>query len=190
MKASSVQAGERGTVVCLGYFDGVHVGHQALLRAGREMADRLGLPLLAHTFDRAPGNKGPALTDLAVRERLLLRFGADEVAVSPFDDAMRQMSGEAFIRDIVIGKLRARHIVCGDDHRFGYLGKCGVEELRALCEENRVGLTVIRAVTLDGVRASSTAIRQALERGDTAQAEKMLGYKVSEASLHAMEHTG
>ena len=176
MTESSGRTGESGAVVCLGYFDGVHLGHQALLRAGREAADRLGLPLVAHTFDRAPGKSGAELTDLAQRKALLLRFGADEVAVSPFDDATRRMSGEAFIREIIIGRLHARHIVCGDDHRFGYLGKCGTDELRALCDESGVGLTVVSAVTLNGERVSSTAIREALDRGDIPSAERMLGY--------------
>ena len=164
-------------MVCLGYFDGVHLGHQALLRTGREIADGLGLPLVVHTFDRAPGKSGAELTSLAQRRTLLLRFGADEVAVSPFDDATRRMNGEAFIRNIIIGRLHARHIVCGEDHRFGYQGKCGVSELRAMCDECGVGLTVVPAVTLNGERVSSTAIREALDRGDIPLAEKMLGYR-------------
>lgn len=168
----------RGSVVCLGYFDGVHLGHQALLKAGREQADALGLPLLAHTFDRAPLHKDMELTGLTERKRLLLCYGADGVFVSPFDDAMRRMRGEDFFRDILLKEMNAKHLVCGKDHRFGYGGQCDTEALRRMCGESGIGLTVVPDVTLDGMRVSSTAIREALARGDTALAERMLGRPV------------
>lgn len=189
VKELSEAAADQGTVICLGYFDGVHLGHQALLKVGRDAADRLGLPLLVHTFDRAPGKSDASLTDLEQRKRLLLRYGADGVAVSPFDDDLRKTSGEAFIRGIIIGKLHARVIVCGDDHRFGYLGKCGVEELRSLCAEYGAELVVVPAVTLDGIRVSSTAIREALASGDTELAEKMLGRGLTDSFSHPEAHT-
>ena len=177
----SDQTGREGAVVCLGYFDGVHLGHQALLKAGRERAEALGLPLLAHTFDRAPQHKDMALTDLKERKRLLLRYGADGVFVSPFDDAMRRMSGEDFFRDILLRELGAKHLVCGHDHRFGYGGQCDIAALHRMCEESGTGLTVVPDVTVDGLRVSSTAIREALARGDTALAERMLGRPVISA---------
>lgn len=167
------------TVVCLGYFDGVHLGHQALLRAGREKADELGLQLWVHTFDRAPENKGMALTSLEERIRLLKVYGADQVFVSPFDDQMRRMPGEDFFVSIVIGKMHARHIICGNDHRFGYLGKCDIQTLKLLCKNTRVGLTVVPAVEWAGRRVSSTAIRQALAEGNISLAEGMLGRRIS-----------
>lgn len=168
-------------VVCLGFFDGVHRGHLALITAGKQIAAREGLPLRAHTFDAMPGLKGPALTDLPERKRLLLAAGADEVAVSPFDEAMRRMTGDDFFRKVVLEELNARHVVCGDDHRFGYRGGWGVEELARLCKESGVGLTVVPQVTMEnGQRISSTAIRQALQSGDYPLAEAMLGRPVSE----------
>ena len=167
-------------VVCLGYFDGVHRGHLALLSAARREADRRGCPVVVHTFDCAPGSKGPQLTTLEEREQLLLAAGADRVAVSHFDEEMRHMPGDVFFRDVVVERLNACHVVCGDDHRFGYLGGWGVEELRALCESFGVGLTVVPPVTLEnGQRVSSTAIRAALARGDARAAEEMLGRKLA-----------
>lgn len=172
------------SVVCLGFFDGVHRGHLALLRAARQEADRRGLPVCVHTFDPAPGGKGPELTTLQEREMLLMDAGADIVAVTPFDDAMRRTAGEDFFRQVVLGKLRAAHVICGDDHRFGYKGQCGVPELRALCREAGVGLTIVPPVTLpDGTRISSTALRQALQAGDVALAREMLGREPSERML-------
>ena len=168
--------GTQGTVVCLGFFDGVHRGHLALLAAAKKAARETGLPVCVHTFDRAPGGKGPALTTLEERERLLRAAGADQVAVSPFDERTRTMSGDEFFERVVLGRLHAAHVVCGDDHRFGYRGAWGVQELQQLCDSHGVRLTVVPPVTLaDGTRISSSAIRAALARGEWALAEEMLG---------------
>ena len=168
--------GTQETVVCLGFFDGVHRGHLALLAAAKKAAREAGLPVCVHTFDRAPGGKGPALTTLEERERLLRAAGADQVAVSPFDERTRTMSGDEFFERVVLGRLHAAHVVCGDDHRFGYRGAWGVQELQQLCDSHGVRLTVVPPVTLaDGTRISSSAIRAALARGEWALAEEMLG---------------
>ena len=174
--------------VCLGFFDGVHRGHLALITAAREAARREQLQVCVHTFDHAPGNKGFELTDLAQREKLLLAAGADRVAVSAFDDAMRTMSGPDFFRSIVLEKLNARHVVCGDDHRFGFKGAWGVEDLKVMCREAGVGLTVVPPVVLpDGQRISSTAIRKALAEGNWALAEEMLGRTLSPEAKTALQ---
>lgn len=167
-------------VVCLGFFDGVHRGHAALIAAGKEIARRKELPLRVHTFNAMPGLKGAPLTDLPERKALLLAAGADEVAVSPFDEAMRRMPGDEFFRRVVLSQLNARHVVCGDDHRFGYKGGWGVTELEAMCRQSGIGLTVVPQILLEnGLRISSSAIRAALQKGDFALAEAMLGRPVS-----------
>ena len=169
------------SVVCLGFFDGVHRGHQALLQAAREIARAEGLKVCAHTFDHAPGNKEFELTTLPEREALLRQAGADRVAISVFDEHMRHMSGQEFFESVVLKKLCARHVVCGDDHRFGYRGACGVKELESMCRERGVGLTVVPPITLpDGTRVSSSGIRRALQAGDWAAAESMLGRPIPE----------
>lgn len=168
-------------VVCLGFFDGVHLGHLALLQAARRIADEHGWPVCVHTFDHAPAGKGTALTTLAEREALLLQAGADRVAQSAFDDEMRCMRGDDFFRRVVLGQLRAGHVICGDDHRFGYRGAWGVRELAQLCREAGVGLTVVPPVCLpDGTRISTTAIKGALARQDWPMAEAMLGRPVNQ----------
>ncbi len=169
------------SVVCLGFFDGVHQGHLSLLRAAKDIAREEKLIVCVHTFDRAPGEKDFSLTALPEREALLRAAGADRVAVSAFDEDMRRMTGDAFFRKIVLEKLNARHVVCGDDHRFGYRGGWGVKELTALCREAGVGLTVCPPVALaDGTRVSSTAIRQAILAGNGGLAEEMLGRPLSD----------
>jgi len=165
--------------VCLGFFDGVHRGHLALLRAAGRIARAEGLIVCAHTFDVPPGGKAQSLTTLKERIVLLHAAGAEEVAVSAFTDEMRRMPGDVFFREIVLSQLNARHVICGDDHRFGYRGAWGVTELKGLCGESGVGLTVVPAVTLsDGSRLSATALRAALLAGDWPRAEEILGRPV------------
>ena len=167
------------SVVCLGFFDGVHRGHLALLDAARKAAEEKGLAVCVHTFDHAPGSKNFELTTLPEREALLRAAGADQVAVSVFDDELRRMSGEDFFENVVLKRLNARHVVCGDDHRFGYKGACGVKELQTFCQRSGIGLTVVPPVTLpDGRRISSTAVRQAILEGDRPLAEAMLGRSI------------
>lgn len=171
--------GSAPSVVCLGFFDGVHRGHLRLLQAARQIADQKGLLVCVHTFAHAPGNKSAVLTSLEERQRLLRQAGADLVAISDFDESMRHMSGPDFFDQIVCHRLQARHVVCGDDHRFGYQGAWGIKELQALCARAQIGLTVVPQVSLpDGRRISSSAIRQALVDGDEALAETMLGRKI------------
>ena len=178
------------SVVCLGFFDGVHRGHLALLRSAREIADQMKCRVCVHTFDRAPGSKDFELTSLAEREGLLLSFGADQVAVSRFTDEMRRMRGDDFFRQIVLDQLNACHVVCGDDHRFGHKGAWGVEELKTLCKEAGIGLTVVPPVTLEnGEKISSTAIRRAILAGDFALASQMLGREVTKESFHLPENS-
>ena len=178
------------SVVCLGFFDGVHKGHLSLLRAAKDIARDQGLIVCVHTFDRAPGEKDFVLTTLDERIALLRAAGADRVAVSAFSEDMRRMSGDDFFRGIVLDKLNARHVVCGDDHRFGYKGGWGVKELEALCEKNGVGLTVCPPVSLtDGARVSSTAIRKAILAGNAALAEEMLDRPLSPALRQICERS-
>lgn len=169
------------TVVCLGFFDGVHRGHCALVRAARQIGDAQGLPVWVHTFDRVPGDKGEALTSLAKREQLLLREGADRVIASAFNAGFCRMPGDVFFHTVLVSQMHACHVVCGADHRFGYLGACGVEELRQLCMQDGIGLTVVPEVLLkSGQRISSSAVRDALSKGEWTLAEEMLGRPLSE----------
>lgn len=177
-------------VVCLGFFDGVHIGHRALIDAARPIASANGWLVRAHTFDRAPSPRAAELTTADERVALLLEAGADEVIVSAFDDDMRMMPGEQFFREIVLGQMNAKHVVCGGDHRFGYLGAADAERLRKLCDESGVGLTVVPDVVLPGgVKVSSTAIRRAIADKDFALAAQMLGRQPSKAMIGRVERS-
>ena len=170
------------SVVCLGYFDGVHLGHQAILKQGKTIAMHNELLLCVHTYDIPPIKL--LKPDLAYQElctfeekcRLLEAAGADVVAVSRFDQALMHMSGADFFDRVVVEGMQARHIVVGYDHRFGFLGDTGVDELRVHCRAAGIGLNVVEAVrTPDGRAISSSAVRAAIKAHDWDRAAMMLG---------------
>ncbi len=176
------------TVVCLGMFDGVHLGHQALLREGQRIAQEKNLVLCAHGYDTLPVNFlnqdaiVPELTSLEEKLRLFERFGVAIAALDRFNDALVHMSGRAFIQDIVFGKLNARHVVAGFNHRFGYRSDSGQEELEGFCQALGMGISVISPITIpSGDLISSTAIRQAILEDNLELAAQMLGRPVDEA---------
>ncbi len=178
MMKSSFSAGR---VLCLGFFDGVHLGHQALLRQGRLQADELGLSCAAVTFDRHPqallSGAPPLLNTLEDRRALLQAPGGmDEVLILPFTPALRDLPWDRFVREILVGRFHARALVAGHDHRFGAGGQGTPERLRGLCRELGLGCTIVPQVTQDGQAVSSTAIRAALEQGRFDRALKQLGH--------------
>lgn len=171
-------AKQNGCVLCLGFFDGLHLGHQALLQAGIRAAERLGLPLCAHTFDRSPSPFKWALTSLPEREELLKQFGADAVHVTVFDDSTRQMTGDEFFSRIIVQEIGARYVICGQDHRFGHKGGWDAAALEKMCRGKGLGFESVPPFCLDGEKVSSSAIRAALMQGDEKQAERLLGRPV------------
>lgn len=166
---------KQGCVLCLGFFDGLHLGHQALLQAGKQAAQRLGLPLCVHTFDRSPSPFKQAITSLEERAALLRAYGAEEVHVTVFDEAMRAMTGDRFFDEIVLCEIGARYVVCGEDHRFGHKGGWDANALEKMCRDKGVGFEKVEDVCLEGEKVSSTAIRQALQAGDEEKVHRLLG---------------
>lgn len=169
-------------VIALGFFDGVHIGHAALLARARERADALGASAAALTFDRHPdelvtGKPVPLINSRADREWLLReKFHMDEVLLLHFDRETMHMPWRSFAEDYLIGKLGASHLVCGHDFRFGDRGEGNPERLSALCAGLGVGCDVVGRVELDGRTVSSTYIRQLLSSGDVEQAARYLGH--------------
>lgn len=183
-------------VVCLGFFDGVHLGHQAIIREGKFHAERLNTPLYVHTYDIPPlnvikqGSLVKEISPLAEKNQLLEQAGADYVVVSHFNDTMMHMSGKDFFLEVLLEQLEAKHLVVGRDHLFGYKGRTNTDELKDLCNDHGIGLSIVSAVTLaDGRQISSTAVRNALSIGDLALAETMLGRRVSQALLNKFKQT-
>ena len=184
------------SVVCLGFFDGVHLGHLRILEASRQAAKQLGIPLCVHTYDIPPsrlikhGHEPLELTDLSEKAVLLEQAGAQVVAVSRFDDQLMHMPGSVFFQDVLLQRLKARHLVAGEDHRFGFHGDTDAGALSALCQKAGIGLSLVKPLaTAEGLIISSTAIRQALQQGDRAAAEAMLGRPLSPA-MEAILITG
>ncbi len=173
------------SVVCLGFFDGVHLGHQAILGAAKAISQQKNLTFCVHTYDTmparvlSPGRAVAELTPFEEKAALLEAQRAEVLAVSHFDQALMEMSGADFL-DMLAAKLKARHLVAGYDHRFGHHGDTDAGKLTALCHQKGIGITIVEPVrTPDGKAISSTAIRAALAACDFAQAERMLGRPVS-----------
>lgn len=163
-------------VIALGFFDGVHLGHGALLRRTRELAPQYGAVPAALTFDRSPGKDGGLLTSVSDRVSLIRKlYGTEEVLVLPFDEDLRQTPWDAFLRRLVETQ-DVVCFVCGYDCRFGRGAEGSPERLQAFCEENGLGCEVVPAVALDGITVSSTHLRQLVAQGDVAQAARFYGH--------------
>jgi len=181
-----------GTVATIGNFDGVHVGHRVMLKAVRQRADALGLPATVVSFEPLPheffaGADAPGRLQ-GLRERLasLEACRMDRLLLLPFDTALAAQEAEAFVRETLVGALGARHVVIGDDFRFGR-GRAG--DL-ALLERMgpALGFTVTACPTVerDGERASSSRIRIHLEAGELDAAARLLGrpYRIGGRVVH------
>ena len=172
---------EAPTAIALGTFDGVHMGHRAVISAAVELARAEGLMPAVFTFADLPRNaflpaeeRIPALCTAAERANLIMELGV-ELLICPEFSLLKDMPAETFVNEILLGRLHAKHIVCGYDHRFGRGGAGDAELLIKLCRAAGAGVTVVPPVLYEGERVSSTRIRAALAAGDTAAAFAMLG---------------
>ena len=166
-------------VIALGFFDGVHIGHGALLSRVAEVAERLGAIPAALTFDRLPKHRQDTLllTTEADRKWLMSSYyNICEVEVLHFDKAMMEMPWQTFVTDILVDRYQASHVVAGHDYHFGYMGQGNPEKLKALCAQLGIGCDIIGRVELDGVTVSSTHIRDLLTRGEMEEACRYLGH--------------
>ena len=172
----------RERVIALGFFDGVHLGHGALLRRAAEEAKKRGCESAVFTFDRPPkevitGVPCPLINSPEDRAALVKRlYGIDEMLMVPFDDEMRTTPWDRFVTDILVERYGAVHLVAGHDHHFGHRNQGSPELLKEKCAELGLGCDIIPAVTLDGVTVSSTHIRKLLEEGDVETARAFLGH--------------
>ena len=175
-------------VIALGFFDGVHLGHGALLRKTAARATELALLPAAFTFDRAPkeavfGTPVPLINSVADRTLLMQRlYGMEEVIVAPFDREMMTMDWERFV-EMLVSTHHAAHLVAGHDFRFGHKNEGNVEKLQQKCRALGIGCDIVEEVKLDGVTVSSTHIRTLLEQGNAESANRFLGHP------HLLSHT-
>lgn len=170
-------------VIALGFFDGVHLGHGALLRRAVEAARERNATPVVFTFDRPPKEvvtgKTVYLINSAAERRELARrlYGIEEVILAPFDEQMMKCTWDRFVTELLVKEHGAVHLVAGHDHRFGYKNEGTPELLKAKCAELGIGCDIIPAVEVEGVTVSSTHIRKLLEAGEVEEAAKFLGHR-------------
>ncbi len=168
------------SVVALGMFDGVHIGHRVLLKRGRVLADRLAVPLVACTFQEhplrviAPESCPPMLTTFEERARLMEALGVDVLDAMPFDRRIMDMLPEEYVGQLV-RRFHPRAVVCGYNHTFGRQGQGSPALLNALGGALGFETSIVPKITLMGKEVSSTAIRAALSRGEARNAFRLLG---------------
>ena len=168
-------------VIALGFFDGVHKGHGALLQAVSAAAGQLGAIPSAFTFDRHPdsvitGQAVPLINTVEDRIWLMRRYyQIQEVIVASFS-AMQRMDWQDFITQYLARDLGAVHIVAGHDFHFGYMGKGNPDRLRDKCAQLGLGCDIVGRVEEDGITVSSTYIRTLIAQGEMERANEFLGH--------------
>lgn len=176
--------GFRGGVVAIGNFDGVHRGHQAVLGTAREIARAEGRPLICLTFEPHPRTvfnpekPVPRLTPAPIRAKLLGALGFDAVVEQGFDKDFAGIEPEAFVRTILVERLKAAHVVAGFDFHYGARRAGTPQTLVAAGERHGFGATLVPALQdAAGETISSSRIRALLEAGEAARAAELLGYR-------------
>lgn len=166
-------------IYALGFFDGVHLGHQALLAACRQLANSADAKAGVVTFTSHPdalvsGNAPQLINTIADRKRLLQAYGADVVVEIPFDKQLMQTPWSDFLQKLI--DMGAAGFVCGSDFRFGAGGSGTAEKLAAFCESRDLPYAIVPQQLISGIRVSSTHIRSLLEVGDMKAATEFLGH--------------
>jgi len=176
-----------GSVVTIGSFDGLHLGHQKLLDKVLAKSRELGVPSIVMSFEPTPKEffsaTNPPARLMRFREKFdaLAEYGIDIFYCPRFSPAMRSIRFDTFIRQILLHGMNARHIVVGDDFRFARKREGGIDDLLRVQRPLGMGVDQIPSLIHDDVRVSSTAIREALAAGDMQRAARLLGrpYRMS-----------
>jgi riboflavin kinase/FMN adenylyltransferase len=168
-------------VVTIGSFDGVHLGHQAILKQVKSVAAQLGLPSVVMTFEPQPqeffsGERAPARL-MRLREKVdaLFEFGVDQVLCLQFNRELRNLTAAEFVRSVLVDGLGTRHLIVGDDFRFGCDRSGDFKMLSEMGETYDFAVQDTETLEVDGQRVSSTLVRQILEQGNFERASQLLG---------------
>jgi riboflavin kinase/FMN adenylyltransferase len=178
---TNCKADGRGVAVAIGNFDGVHLGHQALVRAARERALSSGARLAVLTFEPHPREyfdpaaAPPRLMRLGEKCAALDDLGVERLVVLRFDAHLQHLAPEAFVEQTLCQGLGARHVVVGEGFRFGCRRAGTIDTLAAEGARRGFEVVAVPSVTADGARVSSTRVRTALGAGDLAGAARLLG---------------
>jgi riboflavin kinase/FMN adenylyltransferase len=179
-----VEGGPRcphGSVVCIGAFDGLHLGHQALVRHAVARARLLGVPAVALTFEPLPreffarGAPPPRLLLPHAKVEGLCRLGADQVGLLRFNAALTALPGAEFIRKVLVDRVGAREVWVGPEFGFGKGRDGNLALLQALGSEHGFTAGEIAPVVVDGERVSASRIRALLQAGDFEGVARLLG---------------
>ena len=168
-------------VLAIGNFDGVHLGHAALMQQLAVASARLQLTPTILTFEPhpreffAPASAPARLTTLREKLELLADCGAQQAMVCPFNKAFSALSADQFIEQVLVGSLRVKHLIIGDDFRFGRGREGDFSLLQAAGQKFGFTVEAMQSVTVAGERVSSSAVRAALAAGDMTQAACFLG---------------
>ncbi len=177
----NIRPAHRGCVATIGNFDGVHLGHQAVIGELAEEGQDLGLPTLIMTFEPQPmevfkpENSPPRLTRLREKLRALSRFAVDRVLCVQFNPSFANITADEFVKQILVDGLGIKYLVVGDDFRYGKNRLGDLERLKADGDKYGFKVANMRTFSIDNHRVSSTRVRDALVRGDLIAAEKLLG---------------
>ncbi|NLW79655.1 MAG: riboflavin biosynthesis protein RibF [Ruminococcaceae bacterium] len=168
--------GIKPTAVALGFFDGVHIGHQAVISAARDAAVAAGWQPAVFTFTQPSGQstKGRQIITLDQKNHVLAELGVQYCFEPPFE-SFSALSPEAFFAEMLMGEYRAKALFCGENYGFGAKRAGNVQRLRELCYANGIHLNVVPTTLYQGLAVSSSRIRQALAAGDMPAAAAMLG---------------
>lgn len=166
-------------IYALGFFDGVHRGHQALLAACCALAQKNDCETAAITFENHPkslfaAQVPPTINTVPDRQRLLRQFGITHVELLPVTKEVMSTNWRDFLESLL--QRGAAGFVCGDDFHFGSRGEGNAQKLQKFCEEKDLPCIIVPEQTVEGVRVSSTHIRRLLEQGDMERASAFLGH--------------
>lgn len=179
-------------VIAVGFFDGVHKGHKALMDKAVLVADEKNVSSSVFTFKKHPdevifGKPQPLITTDCFREQAIKKYGnVDEVFFWEFNEQNAKMAWDNFVTEILFKKYNACHIITGEDFHFGYKGQGNSQNLAELCKQYGIGYDAIKPVIVDGVRVSSTHIRNLLSLGDIEQVNRFLAhpYEITGEVIH------
>ncbi len=182
----------KGSVVSIGNFDGIHLGHQQVIRQLTEKATELELPSIVVTFEPQPPEyfseeTAPSrLTRFREKFQALSKFSVNYLFYLRFDAAMVALSAEEFVQKVLIDGLNVRYLVVGDDFRFGYRRQGDFALLKSMGEKSGFQVVQMNCFNMEQQRVSSTRIRRALIQGDLTTAEELLGrpYRISGRVAH------
>lgn len=179
------QSPKPGSVVALGNFDGIHIGHQQIFTELRDLAYEYETHSAVLTFKPhpvaffAPSQPAFRITPFRTKYELLQRYGIDICYLLAFNQALASMKAEEFIEHILIKTLAVRHIVIGHDFIFGHQRQGNAELLRSYADQGYFGMTQLSPVVIDGKVCSSTLIRHFIREGEMERASAMLGHDVT-----------